>query len=364
MSNPALAATCALPGDVAALKTAVIQQELMVAALQCRETGAYNRFVIAYRGELQSLDANMKAFFARRGGQGEAGYDTFKTKAANLSALREARNARAFCADARALFLAAQNHQGSLASFVEARSGIDIGNSNICAEPVLLQPIPSGAQVKPAPALIRTAGVQPAEIGIGGVPDYQPPAMPYRPQSPARAAAPPTAAVRQDNAASVQESDAQGSAAMTNGQEAPRPPYSGPPNRADDNRGTAVVKPAGTTPADVAVGGVPDHNMPAIPFEQMRRDRVAARENEGPQYNAPRSTADDEAYPPPRPRFYGPRYGNDYDRRYEERTYRAYYPPPRAGIPFSLWQQQGWQARREYPRPRYDRYPSDYYRGW
>ena len=91
-ANPALAAGCASPGDASALKTAVMQQELMVAALQCHEADAYNRFVMTYRGELQSSDAALKAFFVRRGGEhGEAGYDTFKTKAANLSALEQAR---------------------------------------------------------------------------------------------------------------------------------------------------------------------------------------------------------------------------------------------------------------------------------
>jgi len=104
LANPAWAAGCASPIDASALKTAVMQQELMVAALQCHEASAYNRFVMSYRGELQSSDATLKAFFVRRGGEhGEAGYDTFKTKAANLSALEQARDAKSFCADAQAM---------------------------------------------------------------------------------------------------------------------------------------------------------------------------------------------------------------------------------------------------------------------
>src|SRR6516164_3714344 len=121
--NDALAAGCATPAESTALKTAVMQQELMVAALQCHEARAYNRFVMTYRGELQASDAALKAFFVRRGGEhGEAGYDTFKTKAANLSALEEARHAASFCADAHALFAAAFANQDSLMRFVEARS--------------------------------------------------------------------------------------------------------------------------------------------------------------------------------------------------------------------------------------------------
>jgi len=171
LANSALAAGCATPDEAAALRTAVIQQELMVAALQCHETKAYNRFVMSYRGELQSSDATLKSFFVRRGGEhGEAGYDTFKTKAANLSALEQARNAGAFCADAHALFASAFAHHGSLMSFVESHAGsTDIGG--ICAEsrPMLAR---SSAQA------VKVAEANPAEVG--GVPAHSLPAIPYR----------------------------------------------------------------------------------------------------------------------------------------------------------------------------------------
>src|SRR4051812_46041142 len=153
LANPAFAAGCATPSEAAALKTAVMQQELMVAALQCHEAAAYNRFVIAYRGELQSSDATLKAFFVRRGGEhGEAGYDTFKTKAANLSALEQARDAGSFCADAHALFTGILSHRGSLMSFVDAKSG-DTGLGNICVESRPM-PVMAKADVKPAPVAV------------------------------------------------------------------------------------------------------------------------------------------------------------------------------------------------------------------
>jgi hypothetical protein len=172
--NPALAAGgCATPADASALKTAVMQQELMVAAFQCRETGAYNRFVTTFRGELQTSDAALKAFFIRRGGEhGEAGYDSFKTKAANLSALEQARNSAAFCADAHALYAAAFAHQGSLMSFVESRT-TDIGNICIESRPAL--PVLADSRPQQSSAPVRT---QLAEVG--GVPAHSPPAMPYR----------------------------------------------------------------------------------------------------------------------------------------------------------------------------------------
>src|SRR3954470_8726962 len=162
LANPALinsawAAGCATPSEAAALKTAVIQQELMVAALQCHETAAYNPFVMNYRGELQSSDATLKAFFVRRGGEhGEAGYDTFKTKAANLSALEQARDARSFCADAHALFTGVLAHRGSLMSFVDAKSG-DTGLGNICIES---RPVPVMAKADVKPPLEAKAAVK------------------------------------------------------------------------------------------------------------------------------------------------------------------------------------------------------------
>ena len=120
LNAPALAAGCAGPADTAAIKTAILQQQLMVAAFQCREADAYNRFVSANRSELLSSDARLKAYFVRHGG--ETGYDAFKTRAANLSALEQARDAAGFCANAHALFVAAAARQGDLAGFVAART--------------------------------------------------------------------------------------------------------------------------------------------------------------------------------------------------------------------------------------------------
>lgn len=238
LADPALAAGCASPAEAAALKTAVMQQELMVAALQCHETAAYNRFVMAYRPELQGSDAALKAFFVRRGGEhGEAGYDTFKTKAANLSALEQARDDRAFCADAHALFQAALANRGSLMSFVESRaSGTDIGN--ICVElrpaplpvrtaeakPVVIAPVPAAAAaVKIPTAPVKVADVRPADEAVGGVPSFSVPAIPYRNAG----AAPPPAVDRNTGRDSAgdqdQEDDAQ-PAYATEEDAAPPPP--------------------------------------------------------------------------------------------------------------------------------------------
>jgi hypothetical protein len=309
LSNPALAAGCATPGEASALKTAVMHQAMMVAALQCKEVNAYNRFINTYRGELQSSDASLKGFFVRRGGEhGEAGYDSFKTKAANISGLEQARDTGTFCADARALFAASALNRGTLASFVEARSaGMDIGAICKDSRPVLakaavkpkLEPeVPVAVAAAPTKAVtiaaapraeapVRMAEARP-DIAIGGVPTYTFSASPYRrtpPPAPALAPAP----------------------------------------------------------------------APAQP--EPEEDEVFEAEDAAPAYAA----ADVEDLPPPRPRAYQIReraraYGEDaYGYRgYREPAYseRGYGPPP-------SWQWRDYPPRPYNPGPRW--YPRDGY---
>jgi hypothetical protein len=309
LADPAVAAGCASPAEAAALKTAVMQQELMVAALQCHEAGAYNRFVIAYRPELQDSDAVLKAFFVRRGGEhGEAGYDTFKTKAANLSALEQARDTRAFCTDAHALFQAALDNRGSLMSFVDNRSGgTDIGN--ICVES------------RPTPLPVRTADSRPVEV----MPVPVAAAAVRIPTAPVRVAAAPA-------------------------------------------RAATAVKVADVRPADEAVGGVPSYAEPAIPYRRadaapppVERDanRDSANDQDQEDDAQPAYTTEDEAPPPPRPRYYQIR-NRDYD------GYSNYAPPPpRSYGPPPGWQ-PSWSNYNNYPAPpaNYGWYPRSGYYNW
>lgn len=129
----AQAAPCTNPAEWAALRSAAVQQELMVAGLTCQATASYNRFVIAYRGELQASDADLKAYFIKRNGaaRGEAAYDTFKTKLANLSSLSEISNTSGFCAAMRDAFN--QVGRDSLAQFVaEQRLLIALPEQQFC----------------------------------------------------------------------------------------------------------------------------------------------------------------------------------------------------------------------------------------
>jgi hypothetical protein len=168
---------CTTPEELAALRTAALQQELMVAGFTCQAADDYNRFVLAYRPELQRSDADLKAYFVQRGGaHGEADYDTFKTKLANLSSLSDIANASGYCANTRAAFDMAMRNRQSLASFVaDQRLLIALPEQQLC---VAAPARPIVAAAEPAPAQpFRFAAVAP--VAVAGMPPHNPPASPY-----------------------------------------------------------------------------------------------------------------------------------------------------------------------------------------
>lgn len=172
-ANAEAASFCTTPDEMAALRTAAVQQELMVAGLTCQASDAYNRFVLAYRPELQESDADLKAYFVRREGtKGEAAYDTFKTKLANLSSLSDIANTGGYCASTRSAFALALTSHQSLASFVaDQRLMIALPDQQLCsAEPA--RPIFAAA---PAEARVASAG----PVAVSGVPQHSLPAAPY-----------------------------------------------------------------------------------------------------------------------------------------------------------------------------------------
>ena len=85
------------PAASAAFKTAAVQQEMMVAGFTCGAGPQYNRFVLAHQVELQKSDADLMAYFKKRDHGREAGYDSYKTKAANLAANRSASDGALYC---------------------------------------------------------------------------------------------------------------------------------------------------------------------------------------------------------------------------------------------------------------------------
>ena len=131
----AWASNCATPGDMAALRTAALQQELMVAAFSCHAIQQYNHFVLAHRAELIESDARLKDFFVRARG-GEAGYHTYKTELANASSLRSIRDTDAFCAGAEEDFELAGD-PASLTGVIDSHEWRGTSSFAACTAPAL-----------------------------------------------------------------------------------------------------------------------------------------------------------------------------------------------------------------------------------
>jgi hypothetical protein len=99
--------SCKQPRDVAAIQTAALQQNLMVAALTCHSVNSYNQFVISHRPELLELDRALMNYFMQRNTQsGEADYHAYKTWLANTASMRSLHDPE-FCRTAFAEFDAA-----------------------------------------------------------------------------------------------------------------------------------------------------------------------------------------------------------------------------------------------------------------
>jgi len=117
-----IADRCATSGEMATLKIAAFQQQLMVAALTCHKIGAYNRFVRSYRPALMRSDRDMLHLFVRLdGADGDADYNAYKTRLANLAVLRNNASGGAYCREAREDFAAASSNRRPLADFVLTR---------------------------------------------------------------------------------------------------------------------------------------------------------------------------------------------------------------------------------------------------
>ena len=168
---------CTTQGEMAALRTAAVQQELMVAGFTCQASDDYNRFVLAYRPELQRSDADLKTYFLRREGKrGEAAYDTFKTKLANLSSLSEVGDTAGYCASTHAAFAMALGRHQSLDSFVAGQPLlIALPDQRLCAERAA-RPMIAEADPEALPPQSRPVAARPA--AVLGVPRRRLPASP------------------------------------------------------------------------------------------------------------------------------------------------------------------------------------------
>lgn len=99
------AAGCISTDETLAVETATLKQRLMVAGFICDAADPYNDFVIAYREDLQNSDRALLDLFRRLQGQaGERGYDSFKTRVANVSMRHSADDPVKYCTSAHATF--------------------------------------------------------------------------------------------------------------------------------------------------------------------------------------------------------------------------------------------------------------------
>ncbi len=133
-TNAWAANACARPQDVMALRTAAVQQKLMVAALSCDAITLYNDFILTYQGDLQESDRNLRNFFRRNNAStGVADYNAFKTKLANTSSIRSVGDMTAYCAEAKEAFAVALNEgEVTLAVFITAQPDTMDGNFSAC----------------------------------------------------------------------------------------------------------------------------------------------------------------------------------------------------------------------------------------
>jgi hypothetical protein len=112
---------CARPDEVTAIQAAMIQQELMVAALTCNEVEHFNAFQTNFGPELRQSDAVLARMFMRLygGRRGEAEYHSFKTRLANHSSIRSIHDNVGYCHEAATVFgEALTTDKPSLSSFV------------------------------------------------------------------------------------------------------------------------------------------------------------------------------------------------------------------------------------------------------
>jgi hypothetical protein len=152
----AAGAQCARPQELQAMKTAAVQQELMVAALSCNAVPRYNQFVTAFQGELQASDRALQAFFRRLNARsGTADYHAFKTRMANASSMKSIAHITNFCDAANVMFVTAlDSGPVTLAAFLSGQNGFGSDQYSVCENmPVMArEPVPDAEP--PAIAMI------------------------------------------------------------------------------------------------------------------------------------------------------------------------------------------------------------------
>lgn len=104
-ATQAWAGTCALPDERTALDTRVLQSELVVAALTCRDNARYNAFVEKFQPALVAEGVNFRNYFNRiYGPYGETMMDEMVTRLANLAEMRSWALGPSYCPAEESVF--------------------------------------------------------------------------------------------------------------------------------------------------------------------------------------------------------------------------------------------------------------------
>ena len=98
LAVPAMAGSCALKDEKAALDMRVLQTELIVAALNCGKSAEYNAFVNKFQAKLVMLGTSFRGYFDRvYGKNGETEMDEMVTRLANAAVIRSWDWGYAYC---------------------------------------------------------------------------------------------------------------------------------------------------------------------------------------------------------------------------------------------------------------------------
>lgn len=170
-----ISSNCADSSEVTAIQVAVIQQELMDAALGCGEVAQqnFNAFQTSFGPELRKSDKTLLRMFRRvHGSKGDAVYNLFKTDMASKAEIRRVRGMADFCKGANLVFAAAlAPDKPELRDFV---SGIQVSDTNdsdftpvqSCKinVAVTLQGVQAAPNIVPTPNPLRVAELAPAPV--------------------------------------------------------------------------------------------------------------------------------------------------------------------------------------------------------
>jgi len=199
--------SCTGRNEIMTLRFAEIQQELKVAAAECRAASDYKRFVHAYKPALDLSDQAMLSVFHDNsvGDTGTSAYAVFKAQLVSTSLLRSARNKAAFCAEARSEFSAAFSGEGALETLISSSQPyVDLPFKDCAQNPQPAAPAPTTfaqqppvtvsrqpvgmAQAVVAQTPVSPLSVRPDPVELMRIVPHHAPLVPAVPQMPRAAA--------------------------------------------------------------------------------------------------------------------------------------------------------------------------------